>query len=1429
MNLKKLQSSLRFLFIIPCLFFNSVKAQVSVSGATVGDGTYADLGTAFAAVNGGAQTGASILVSITANIIEPTTATLNANTWKSLTITPAGAFTISGNLATALISLNGASNVSINGLNSGGNSLTIDNTATGATSTILFNNDSKNITVENCTILGSASTANYGTLFFGNGVVSGNDMIKIKSCTIDASTGGNPVNGIYSAGSAVAGQENSTDSILNSSIANYFSATLASSGVNIATGNTNWTISGCRFYQAASRTYTVANTHTAIKVTAGTAHAILNNTIGYSAAAGTGTYTMTGTVASLFIGIDLSVGTAAVSTIQGNTVTATSLTTSSGNDASNGVLCGIRANTGTVNITNNTIGGTTGTDLFTATPSTVLGAVVGINSNSTGDIIIKNNLIGGLTSSYPSSLIGNSVFGISISGVANTISISDNTIGNTTINNIRAGIAGTTAANSPVAGIFFSTTPASSSITNNKIQNLAAFGTNTATYVRGIMTAAGSGNTSPMIITGNIINKLTSNSSWGGAVSAQTAASGITISVGTNDIIADNIISEISLTNISTSNIYAVGIAHANGSNTTIRNNKIFDITNASNSVSPTAPGIVAGILIRTGASGSNLNIYNNMIALGANSTENTAFVGIMGNHGITPDPIDNIYHNTINISGVASSGAQPSFCFLRGDFSATARTATVNIKNNIFSNSRTGGTGLHFAIANNYGATASATGWAVKASNNNILNANPATIGWWTSAKTFATWQGASLSDSTSYSGYAVTFVNPASDLHLNTALVPTIAESRGQTIASVTTDIDGEVRPGPTGSVNGGGTAPDIGADEIDGVFKDIIAPTITHVAVLATCDTANRVLTATIADAGKIPVTGAYQPRVYYRKNKNAWMSSQGALTGGTATNGTWSFTISSASMGGLIGLDTISYFLIAQDESGLLTSSPSVGLVATDVNTVTTAPTSPNLYAIKVSPIILTHTTGAVCDSGKVTMTAAANAGTINWYTVSTGGISQGTGTFFITPQIKVTTLYYIDATGSNGCVSSRTAVTAKVNYSGTGTLTKTDCDSIKWNGKVYKLTGVYKDTIATTAGCDSIVTLNFTIKYSTASTQTIKACDSYTWIGSTYTVSGVYHNTIPNKAGCDSLLTLNLTINHSNTSSLTKIACDSYIWQGATYTASGIYKDTVSNAAGCDSVLTLNLTINHSTASSSTIKACDTYTWQGATYTVSGVYKHTLTNAAGCDSVLTLNLTINHSNTSTQTIKACGPYSWNGAVYNVSGIYKDTIANASGCDSIMTLNLTITHVNATVTLNTNTITADSVADSYQWILCSNNNSPIVGATNQSYTAVNSGSYAVIETKNGCIDTSKCVTILITGIDKNSNELIHVYPNPGTGIYTLALPEQATVKIVSVTGEVVFDEKLSKGNNTIDLQNAANGLYMIHVYTSQHANVLKLIKQ
>jgi len=228
-------------------------------------------------------------------------------------------------------------------------------------------------------------------------------------------------------------------------------------------------------------------------------------------------------------------------------------------------------------------------------------------------------------------------------------------------------------------------------------------------------------------------------------------------------------------------------------------------------------------------------------------------------------------------------------------------------------------------------------------------------------------------------------------------------------------------------------------------------------------------------------------------------------------------------------------------------------------------------------------------------------------------------------------------YTSTSTNAVGCTDTKTLVLT-INNSTSSSQTETACDSYTWsvNGQTYTTSGTYTSTSTNAVGCTDTKTLVLTINNSTSSSQTETACDSYTWSvnGQTYTSSGTYTSTGTNAAGCTDTKTLVLTINSSTSSSQSETACDSYTWSvnGQTYTTSGTYTATSTNAVGCTDTKTLVLTINNSTSSSETVTSstCGTYTWSvnNQTYTTSGTYTSTSTNAAGCPDTKTLVLTIN---------------------------------------------------------------------------------------------------------------------------------------------------------------------------------------------------------
>ena len=139
------------------------------------------------------------------------------------------------------------------------------------------------------------------------------------------------------------------------------------------------------------------------------------------------------------------------------------------------------------------------------------------------------------------------------------------------------------------------------------------------------------------------------------------------------------------------------------------------------------------------------------------------------------------------------------------------------------------------------------------------------------------------------------------------------------------------------------------------------------------------------------------------------------------------------------------------------------------------------------------------------------------------------------------------------------------------------------ESYMWNGKEYSMSGVYTDTLQNIQGGDSILMLNLTVLPEVIGTEenlTICYGESYKWCGVEYSESGVYRDTLQSAQGCDSIVTLNLTVlpSYILADTITIQEGDSYLWRGDTYEEAGVYSDSLLTINGCDSVYLLTLIV-----------------------------------------------------------------------------------------------------------------------------------------------------------------------------------------------------------------------------------------------------------
>ncbi len=898
------------LVLFHILSSGDITAQINVTATAgnMGPVAYTTLKGAFDAINAGTHQGA-ITIDVNGDTNEGTaTATLNASgsgmaSYTSILMTPSGGAirTISGatTAGNPLLDLNGADNVSIDGLNSGGNALTISNTtasSTSGTSTIRFIGGATGNTITNCSIQGSGSMAvatNGAVIFFStDGVTAnGNDNNTISNCNIGPVGANLPTKGILGNGSTTTTAIGNSGIIINNNnIFDYFGAAVTSSGVAINGGCNTWSITNNRFYQTAARTWTTGAVHRAIDLNSSTATSgvqgmtVTGNIIGFASNTQTGTYTLTGSTGK-FQGIAFNgISTGTISNINNNTIAGVSLTgvTSSGTGSTASPFSAILINNGLVNTNSNTIGSQSSTGSLTfSTTTTTTSDFYGIYNFSVDDWTANSNNIGGISITNLGASGTMTFYGMraNTSGTKN-FSAASNNVGGTVANSIQLTSTG---ASSQVIGIIAT----------------LAIATHTSNTVRNLTNNNGTGTTTSASVIGMSYNTTTPN-----------------------QIVSQNTIHTLTASSTTLASV-VTGIQFTGGTANIVERNLIYNLLAPTTSASAEVNGIRVA--------GGTTTYRNNMIILGAGMTNaigaaatNSSVAGIVGfNEALGTN---NVWHNSIYIGGSPTSGSGSSYAF-----NGVQTTNTRSFRDNIFVNARSnaGATGKNYAIKIN-GTTPNPTGLTI---NNNVYYAtgSGAVFGFFNSldVANLAAWKVAVGQDAASFESNPQyldpTNANP--DLHLNPS-ISTVAEANGIDLG-VTDDYDGQTRASLT--------PVDIGADAGNYMGIDLAAPVITYTLLTNTSCVTNPVFAATITDNSGVNTNPGTKPRVWYRKktNLNVLPATNDNTTNGwkymEASNAAspFNFTIDYALVfGGVTPGDTMQYFVVAQD----LAATPNLGINA-----------------------------------------------------------------------------------------------------------------------------------------------------------------------------------------------------------------------------------------------------------------------------------------------------------------------------------------------------------------------------------------------------------------------------------------------------------------------------------------------------------------
>ncbi|PCH98282.1 MAG: hypothetical protein COB85_01855 [Bacteroidetes bacterium] len=437
-----------------------------------------------------------------------------------------------------------------------------------------------------------------------------------------------------------------------------------------------------------------------------------------------------------------------------------------------------------------------------------------------------------------------------------------------------------------------------------------------------------------------------------------------------------------------------------------------------------------------------------------------------------------------------------------------------------------------------------------------------------------------------------------------------------------------------------------------------------------------------------------------------------------------------------------------------------------------------------------------------------------------------------------------TTYTSTLSGANGC-DSLVATTLTVDFGSTDSVTASICD-----GSIFTFPDGSSDSVATTqtsvlsgaAGCDSVIVTSLSINLVYSISENASICGGVTYTfpdGSTSAVATVHTSTLSTMDGCDSLIVTTLTDDSAYYTTEEVSICSGATHtypDGATSTVTEAHVSVLTSIGGCDSNVTTNLTVDPTIMVNQSADICigDTYTFpDGTTGNSDTVQSSFFTTNMGCDSVITTSLSVHESYATSESASMCDGDFYvfpDGVVSTVANVHISNITSVYGCDSTVTTSLSITSLDVSVTQVTNVLTV-AANDTYQWMDCTNN--AIIGATGQSFTVTVDGGYKVALTLDGCVDTSVCVDVVLSGILYNEFDYsLLVYPNPVSDYITIEFGEVyelVSVSVMNLTGQTLIYQEFNEAQKlNLSFENLASGLYLVRAEADGKKALLRIFK-
>jgi gliding motility-associated-like protein len=244
------------------------------------------------------------------------------------------------------------------------------------------------------------------------------------------------------------------------------------------------------------------------------------------------------------------------------------------------------------------------------------------------------------------------------------------------------------------------------------------------------------------------------------------------------------------------------------------------------------------------------------------------------------------------------------------------------------------------------------------------------------------------------------------------------------------------------------------------------------------------------------------------------------------------------------------------------------------------------------------------------------------------------------TITVTPS--ATTTYSIVSVGDNSnpaCVTmGGNSITVSVWPHKTTPQTLAICqgESVVLGGAPQTMPGIYKDTLSTTHGCDSIIVSTLIVNQLDTTYLADASCNPNN--------VGTFVQNLTNQNGCDSTVILTVSFSLTDTTLLSSATCNPAL--------AGVFTQNLTTPEGCDSTVITTVAL----------LASDTTLLFGTSCNPAnvGTFTQNLTNQNGCDSTVIRTVSFSLSDTTLLNSTTCNPA--------LAGVFTQNLTSQDGCDS-----------------------------------------------------------------------------------------------------------------------------------------------------------------